>query len=115
MVTLAVRSGDQSASVKGSVLHGEPFIVAVADRWVEFPPEGYYLVSWHRDKPGVIGALGTLLGENDINIAFMHVGRLSPRGVAIIVLKTDEPIPEALLPQINAVLGDGFEARIIVL
>ena len=115
MITLSVRSGEQSASVKGSVLHGEPYIVAVADRWVEFHPQGHYLVSWHQDKPGVIGALGTLLGQNDINIAFMHVGRLSPRGVAIIVLKTDEPIPVSLLPEINAVLGDRFEAKLITL
>ena len=113
MVTLAVRSGDESASVKGSILHGKPFIVAVADRWVEFKPQGHFLVSWHRDRPGIIGALGTLLGENDINIAFMHVGRLTPRGIAIIVLNTDEPIPNALLPKINAILGEDFRARLI--
>jgi len=115
MVTLAVRSGEERASVKGSVLHDEPYIVAVADRWVEFKPEGRYLVSWHRDKPGVIGGLGMLLGQNDINIAFMHVGRLDPRGVAIIVLKTDEAIPAALLPEINAILGEDFHARTITL
>jgi len=113
MVMLTVQAGDQEASVKGSVLHGEPYIVAVADRWVEFKPEGYHLVSWHRDKPGIIGNLGMLFGRNDINIAFMHVGRLSPRGVAIIVLKTDEPIPDSLLPEINALLGENFQARII--
>ena len=45
----------------------------------------------------------------------MHVGRLSPRGVAIIVLKTDEPIPSSLLPEINMVLGDRFEAKLITL
>jgi len=115
MVTLTIRAGEEEASVKGSVLHGEPYIVAVADRWVEFKPEGHYLISWHRDKPGVIGELGMLLGHNDINIAFMHVGRLTPRGVAIIVLKTDESIPDALLPEINAILGENFHARIISL
>ena len=115
MVTLMVRSGEESASVRGSVLHDEPYIVAVADRWVEFKPEGHYLVSWHRDKPGVIGALGTLLGKNDINIAFMHVGRLSPRGIAIIVIKTDEPIPTTLLPEINTILGENFQARLITM
>ncbi len=115
MVTLTVRAGDQKASVKGSVLHGESYIVAVADRWVEFPPDGHYLVSWHQDKPGVIGHLGMLLGRNDINIAFMHVGRSTPRGVAIIVIKTDEVIPAALLPEINAVLGEDFKARTITL
>ena len=113
MVTLSVQSGGQSMSVKGSVLHSDPTIVAIADRWVEFKPEGHYLISWHRDKPGVIGELGMLLGRNDINIAFMHVGRLGPRGVAIIVLKTDEAIPDALLPEINDILGENFRARII--
>ncbi len=115
MVTLTVRAGEQAASVKGSVLHGEPYIVAVADRWVEFKPQGYHLVSWHRDRPGVIGSLGTLLGRNDINIAFMHVGRLSPRGIAILVIKTDEPIPEDLLPEINEVVGEQFRVRFITL
>jgi D-3-phosphoglycerate dehydrogenase len=115
MVTLTVRAGEQSASVKGSVLHDEPYIVAVADRWVEFKPEGHHLVSWHRDRPGVIGSLGMLLGRNDINIAFMHVGRLSPRGIAILVIKTDELIPDALLPEINAVMGEDFDARLITL
>jgi hypothetical protein len=57
MVTLTVRSGEEKVSVKGSVLHGDPYIVAVADRWVEFQPEGNNLVSWHQDKPGVIGGL----------------------------------------------------------
>ena len=115
MMTLTVRAGEQIASVKGSVLHGDPYIVAVADRWVEFEPEGYYLVSWHRDRPGVIGSLGMLLGRNDINIAFMHVGRLSPRGIAILVIKTDEPIPEHLLPEINEVVGEQFRSRLIAL
>jgi D-3-phosphoglycerate dehydrogenase len=82
---------------------------------VEFQPEGYYLVSWHRDKPGVIGNLGMLFGRSDVNIAFMHVGRMNPRGVAILVLKTDEPIPDTLLPEINVILGENFEARTITL
>jgi D-3-phosphoglycerate dehydrogenase len=115
MVTLTVRSGEEKISVKGSVLHGDPYIVAVADRWVEFQPEGNNLVSWNQDKPGVIGGLGMLLGQNDINIAFMHVGRLDPRGTAIIVLKTDEPIPDALLPEINVILGEDYHARTITL
>ncbi len=115
MVTLTVRAGEEEASVRGSVLHGQPYLVAVADRWVEFRPEGRYLVSWNQDKPGVIGRLGILLGRNDINIAFMHVGRLDPRGIAIIVIKTDEAIPDALLPEINAILGENFQARLITL
>lgn len=105
MLTLSVRSGGIESSVRGSVLGGEPYIVAIEDLWVDFQASGHFLVTWHTDKPGVIGNIGTLLGENDINIAFMHVGRRNPRGQAIMVLHTDEPIPAHLIPQIDAVIA----------
>lgn len=105
MVVLRVRGGDRLASVRGSVLGGAPYIVAIEDLWVDFLAHGHFLIAWHYDKPGVIGDIGTLLGRNDINIAFMHVGRRSPRGQAIMVLNTDEPIPPALLPDIAAIIG----------
>lgn len=105
MVTLCVRGGGEAASVRGSVLGGAPYIVAIEELWVDFLARGHFLVAWHYDKPGVIGAIGALLGRNDINIAFMHVGRRSPRGQAIMVLNTDEPIPPALLPAISEIIG----------
>ncbi|RME81370.1 MAG: phosphoglycerate dehydrogenase [Caldilineae bacterium] len=114
MVTLRVHANGKTTSVRGSVLHGEPCIVAIEDLWVEFVARGNYLLSWHTDRPGVIGAIGTLLGQNDINIAFMHVGRRAPRGEAIMVLRTDEPVPESLLPEINRVIAS-HQARVISL
>ncbi len=104
MVTLKVSAGSQETSVRGSVLGGEPFIVAIRDLWVDFLARGHFLLSWHHDQPGIIGAIGTLLGQNDINIAFMHVGRRSPRGEAIMVLNTDEPVPDHLIPAIDAIV-----------
>lgn len=101
MVTLRVQAGEETTSVRGSILGGEPYVVAIEDLWVDFLARGHFLLSWHRDHPGVIGEIGTLLGAHDINIAFMHVGRRSPRAEAIMVLSTDEPIPSELLPQIN--------------
>ncbi|MEA3337993.1 MAG: phosphoglycerate dehydrogenase [Chloroflexota bacterium] len=102
MLTLAVTNGDRSSMVRGSVLQGVPHIVAIDDLWVDFEARGHFLLTWHYDRPGIIGRIGTILGENDINIAFMHVGRRSPRGEAIMVLGLDDPIPEALFPQILA-------------
>ncbi len=105
IITLKVRSGTKSTSVRGSVLAGESYIVAIDDLWVDFRAQGHFLLAWHHDKPGVIGEIGTLLGQNDINIAFMHVGRRSARGEAIMVLHTDEPIPEALVPVIDDLIA----------
>ena len=114
MLTLKVRSGKRSSSVRGSVLGGEPYIVAIEELWVEFLARGNFLLSWHTDRPGIIGAIGTLLGQHDINIAFMHVGRRSPRGEAIMVLLTDEPVPRELLPEINKIVAT-YRARTITL
>ncbi len=114
MITLKVLADDRERSVRGSVLHGRPYVVAIEDLWVDFLAEGNFLLSWHFDRPGVIGAIGTLLGENDINIAFMHVGRRSPRGKAIMVINTDEPVPEKILPAINDIIAT-HKARTILL
>ncbi|GAB4568583.1 MAG: phosphoglycerate dehydrogenase [Anaerolineae bacterium] len=101
MLTLRLMVNGTSLTIRGSILQGVPHIVAIDDLWVAFPAAGYLLLDRHEDRPGVIGRLGTLLGENDINIAFMHVGRRAPRGKAIMVLGLDERVPETLLEQIK--------------
>ncbi len=87
--------------VRGAILHDEPMIVALNDFWVEFPARGWLLLTRHHDRPGIIGAIGTLLGDRDVNIAFMHVGRKSPRGEAIMVLGVDDPIPPDVVKEIE--------------
>ena len=114
MITLRVSSGNQETSVRGSVLGDEPYIVAIRDLWVDFLARGHFLLSWHLDRPGIIGAIGTLLGQSDINIAFMHVGRRNPRGEAIMVLNTDEPVPEHLIPYVDAIVVN-YHARSVSL
>jgi D-3-phosphoglycerate dehydrogenase len=57
------------------------------------------------DKPGFIGRLGTILGENKVNIATFHLGRDQPGGSAIALVQVDQPISPALLGKIAAVEG----------
>jgi D-3-phosphoglycerate dehydrogenase len=103
MLTLTVHSGAEIWSVGGSVLQDEPYIVAINDLWVDFPASGNMLLSSHRDRPGIIGRVGTVLGQSDINISFMHVGRRGPRTDAIMVLGTDERTPSALLEKLSSI------------
>lgn len=98
MLTLTIGNGKRQRMVRGSVLQEEPHIVCIDDLWVDFVARGHLLLTWHHDRPGIVGRIGMLLGENDINIAFMHLGRRSPRGEAIMVLGLDEVIPEHLTP-----------------
>ena len=63
-------------------------------------------VTKHTDRPGIIGKVGTLLGDAGVNIAGMHVGRESGEGsTAVMVLKLDTPVPDALLDQIRQIPG----------
>ena len=55
--------------------------------------------------PGIIGKLGSLLGDHNVNIASMQVGRKIVRGEAVMVLSIDDPIPSNLLTSILTVEG----------
>lgn len=114
VLTLRCTLGAQRWSVRGAVLQGEAHIVAINDLWVDFPASGNLLLTSHQDRPGIIGRVGTLLGQNDINISFMHVGRRGPRTDAIMALGTDELAPAALLEEI-ARLPDIIWLRAITL
>ncbi len=93
MLTMRLTHGDQRWTVRGAVLHGIPNIVSINDLWVEFVADGHMLLTAHMDRPGMIGRVGTILGNADVNISFMHVGRRAPRQQAIMVIGTDEAPP----------------------
>ena len=68
----------------------------------------------HQDRPGMIGAVGTITGKHDINIGFMEVGRLEARGRATMILGLDDILPEPVLAEINA-LPNVFKTWVIQL
>lgn len=91
--------------VEGVVLAGEPRLIRVGPFGMDLVMEGRFLVSHHDDRPGVIGRIGTILGEHDINIASMHVGRDAPRGRAMMMLTVDEPVGDPVLNKLKGVYG----------
>lgn len=100
LLVIHANTGDKKRSFSGTILRGEPHIIQADGFWVDFVPEGHLLVTYHRDRPGLIGRVGTLLGASDVNISAMHVGRQSVRGQAMMILKLDDPIPEDVLATI---------------
>ena len=113
LITLEVTSSTGIITVSGTVLRGETHIVQVNSYWIDIlPTGGYFLFSDHRDRPGLIGAVGKITGDSDINISYMHLSRLKPRGQALMVLALDEPLPEKQLQQILA-LPDVYTAKIV--
>lgn len=103
-VTMKISTDLGVGSITGTVFgNDEQRIVAVDDYKIDLIPEGFALMSFHRDRPGIVGKVGTLLGQNDINIAYMQLGRKSYRGEALMVLGVDEEIPENILDKIRQI------------
>jgi D-3-phosphoglycerate dehydrogenase / 2-oxoglutarate reductase len=99
-VTVKTRTG--ATSVAGVISDGRANVVQIDDYELHLPPTpGYMLVTQHVDRPGIIGLVGTLLGQADINISSMQVGRMKPRGQALMLLAVDEPVPAAVVDRIR--------------
>ena len=99
-VTVNTRAG--ATSVAGVISDGRANVVQIDDYELHLAPTpGYLLVTQHVDRPGMIGLVGTLLGEADINISSMQVGRKTRRGEALMLLSVDEPVPPAVVERIR--------------
>jgi len=93
-------------TVTGAILgDGEIRITDVDEFPVNVAPTHYMLLTRHRDMPGIIGKIGSLLGSFNVNIASMQVGRKIVRGDAVMVLSLDDPLPEGILAEIMKVSG----------
>lgn len=91
-------------SVAGTLvgLSGEPRIVMVDDHEVELPPTRHMLLVRNDDVPGMIGVVGTAVGDAAINVSDMSLGR-SPEGrLALMLLALDQAPPAALVAQLEA-------------
>ena len=92
--------------VTGTVfVDGEVRITSIDEFPVNVSPSQHMLFTRHRDMPGIIGQLGSLLGQHNVNIASMQVGRKIIRGDAVMVLSIDDPIPPDLLASIHLIEG----------
>ncbi|MHB8846380.1 MAG: phosphoglycerate dehydrogenase [Nitrospirota bacterium] len=102
LVTLKVKAGGRDSSVAGTLnSKKEPRIIQVDNFPMETVPEGDMLVLMNNDKPGVIGGIGTLMGQNGINIARMQFGREKQGGRAMSVVSVDSVIPDTVMDAVR--------------
>jgi D-3-phosphoglycerate dehydrogenase / 2-oxoglutarate reductase len=76
-------------------------IVKIDEFHVDAIPEGYMIVAHNVDVPGIIGTMGTILGNNNINIATMTFGREKEGGKTLSVLNVDSVVQESVLNEIR--------------
>jgi D-3-phosphoglycerate dehydrogenase / 2-oxoglutarate reductase len=103
LVEICAVTGDKSTTVAGTLL-GERHarLVRIDDYDVEAVPEGHFLFTRHHDRPGVVGALGGILGRENINISRMHVGVGDTCETAIALISTSAPLSATAMAEIRA-------------
>ncbi|MEI6863726.1 MAG: ACT domain-containing protein, partial [Candidatus Omnitrophota bacterium] len=78
-----------------------PRIVKLNEFYVDSVPEGYMLFVQNNDVPGIIGTIGTILGNNGVNIAGMSFGRDEKGGKAVSILNIDSDVPKPVLEEMR--------------
>ncbi|MBI4335021.1 MAG: ACT domain-containing protein, partial [Candidatus Omnitrophica bacterium] len=102
-ITVEVATKKTKSEAMGTLFtKDDPRIVKLWDFHVDAVPSGYMLVISNIDKPGIVGQIGSILGQNNINIAGMNFGREKPGGRAVTVLNIDSPVPEGVLNEIKS-------------
>src|ERR1700730_3707159 len=114
LLELSASAEGKSISVGGAFFGATPRIVSINSRPVEARPRGVILVLENTDRPGIVGRIGTLLGEHDVNIATMSLSRNQAGGTALTILNLDNVPDEQLLQKILA-SGDIHSAQVIQL
>ena len=106
-VNLIVVRGDQGTHVAATLFgkHQAPRIVGIDGHQVDLPPARHMLVVHNDDSPGMIGRVGTVLGDAGINISNMDVGQ-SPSGeAALMVIATETPVPADVVQHVTRQTG----------
>ncbi|GAC1521928.1 MAG: phosphoglycerate dehydrogenase [Vulcanimicrobiaceae bacterium] len=101
--TLRVTGG--ATSIVGTCAFGGPRLVAVDGFEIDAIPSGAMLFTRHHDVPGMIGRVGTILGEARINVSTMQVSRQDTGGDAIMFLGVDRPLDDATIARIREIDG----------
>jgi D-3-phosphoglycerate dehydrogenase / 2-oxoglutarate reductase len=103
LLGVTVAGGGRTVELGGTLIGGrDPRVVRFGGYRLEFRPQGRLLVLENRDVPGVVGKLGTLLGEAGVNIADIHLARRDGEEKALAVLRLDQAPGEAVVARLRA-------------
>jgi D-3-phosphoglycerate dehydrogenase len=108
LITLSLETPQGKRTIAGTLFEETPKIVRMRDFDTDFTPEEHMLVMTYADRPGLIGRIGTILGEAEVNIGAMNLGRRGKGGEAMLVLSVDSPVDEAIVARLNEAVGARF-------
>jgi D-3-phosphoglycerate dehydrogenase len=102
LIRVEVAAGETTREVGGAI-RGRSGLRLVSLDSFQFDAvlEGNVLITANEDKPGMIGALGSVLASHNINISYMTLGRDRPSGTAVSVLNVDDPVPAKVIDDLR--------------
>jgi len=113
LITVDATTSAGVTTAAGTVMRKESHIVRVNNYWLDIvPAAGCFLFLDYRERPGLMGTVGKITGDADINISSMNVSRLEPRGQALAVLALDELLPEEQRQQILSI-PDMYSVKLV--
>jgi D-3-phosphoglycerate dehydrogenase len=107
LVSITGRADDRSIEVAGTLLgkHAKPRIVGIDGHSVDVPPASHMVVVRNSDTPGMIGRVGTIMGDAGVNVDDMDVGTNADGEAALMVLSTSTHVSDEVIQQLLAVDG----------
>jgi D-3-phosphoglycerate dehydrogenase / 2-oxoglutarate reductase len=107
------KGGGEELAVQAVAVEGAPpRLTRIGEFHVDVPPRKILIVLTNNDVPGVIGRVGTLLGEARINIAAYHQSRVAQGGKALAAISVDDPVSEAVRQRLMK-LPDVLSATVV--
>jgi D-3-phosphoglycerate dehydrogenase len=102
LLSVRVETEEGARTVSGTIFEGrDPRIVEIDRLHIDLKPSRHMVWLLYVDVPGVVGKVGTILGQGQINIARMEVGRVERGRQAMILLTVDDPVKENVLEEIR--------------
>ncbi len=102
LIAVVARNGKEERRVSGTIFgRSTPRLVQIDNFYLEAVPEGTILVIHNHDRPGVIGAIGTFLGKNNINISRMQLGLVKKKSEAIALYNVEGNVTPEILTEIG--------------
>jgi D-3-phosphoglycerate dehydrogenase len=105
MIEVCAVRGTETCTVAGTFFGNAPRIVHIAGHSVETSPRGRFLFVENDDRPGMVGLVGTLIGNAGVNIANMALSRVADRSRAVTVIEVDTEPPATMLAQLRETPG----------
>ncbi|MEJ2200460.1 MAG: phosphoglycerate dehydrogenase [Desulfuromonadaceae bacterium] len=108
LITISIETPEGKRTLAGTLFEGIPKIVKMRDFQTDFTPEKHMLVVSYDDKPGLIGKIGTILGEANITLGNMSLGRRAKAGEAMVTLSLDSPADDVTLEKLSQAVNARF-------